>query len=84
MENLLDEIAWFKNVQLKQNNNGNSEAEKYLFLSRYVYVWHTITCYWGGVKPEIAEMDHYDSTLKYSASTPDCFSYMPEIDSLYV
>ena len=29
-------------------------------------------------------MDHYDSTLKYSASTLDCFSYMPEIDSLSV
>lgn len=51
---------------------------------KYVYVWHAITGYWGGVKPEIAEMDHYNSTLKYSASTPDCLAYMPEIDSLSV
>ena len=29
-------------------------------------------------------MDHYNSTLKYSASTLDCFSYMPEIDSLSI
>ena len=81
---LLDEIAQFKNVQLKQNNNGNFEAEKYLFLSRYVYVWNVITCYQGGVKPEIAEMDHYNSAFKYSASTPDCFSYMLEIDRISI
>ena len=49
-----------------------------------MYVWHAITCYWGGVKPEIAEMDHYNPTLKYSTSTLDCFTYMPEIDSRFV
>lgn len=49
-----------------------------------MYVWHAITGYWGGVKPGGADTDHYNSTLKYSASTPDSLAYMPEIDSLSV
>jgi raffinose synthase len=30
-----------------------------------VYVWHAITGYWGGVRPEVKEMEEYGSTLKY-------------------
>lgn len=31
----------------------------------YVYVWHAITGYWGGVRPGVKEMEEYGSLLKY-------------------
>ncbi|XP_015881674.3 probable galactinol--sucrose galactosyltransferase 1 [Ziziphus jujuba] len=37
---------------------------------KYVYVWHAITGYWGGVRPGITEMDHYESKLAYPVSSP--------------
>ena len=32
---------------------------------KYVYVWHAITGYWGGVRPGVKEMEEYGSVLKY-------------------
>ncbi|EXB39014.1 hypothetical protein L484_011173 [Morus notabilis] len=32
---------------------------------KYVYVWHAITGYWGGVRPGVKEMEEYDSAMKY-------------------
>lgn len=32
---------------------------------KYVYVWHAITGYWGGVRPGVKEMEQYDSMMKY-------------------
>ena len=32
---------------------------------KYVYVWHAITGYWGGVRPGVEEMEGYGSTMKY-------------------
>ncbi|XP_038688477.1 probable galactinol--sucrose galactosyltransferase 1 [Tripterygium wilfordii] len=37
---------------------------------KYVYVWHAITGYWGGVKPGVAEMEHYESKIAYPISSP--------------
>ncbi|KAJ9568152.1 hypothetical protein OSB04_004118 [Centaurea solstitialis] len=37
---------------------------------KYVYVWHAITGYWGGVRPGVAEMEHYDSKLLFPVSSP--------------
>ncbi|XP_065624439.1 probable galactinol--sucrose galactosyltransferase 1 isoform X3 [Quercus suber] len=37
---------------------------------KYVYVWHAITGYWGGVKPGVTEMEHYESKLAYPVSSP--------------
>lgn len=37
---------------------------------KYVYVWHAITGYWGGVKPGGAEMEHYESNLAYPETSP--------------
>ena len=34
-------------------------------VGRYVYVWHAITGYWGGVKPGVPGMEYYDSIMKY-------------------
>ncbi|XP_022717869.1 probable galactinol--sucrose galactosyltransferase 1 [Durio zibethinus] len=37
---------------------------------KYVCVWHAITGYWGGVKPGITEMEHYEPKLVYPISSP--------------
>uniref|UniRef100_A0A5B7BDP3 galactinol--sucrose galactosyltransferase n=1 Tax=Davidia involucrata TaxID=16924 RepID=A0A5B7BDP3_DAVIN len=37
---------------------------------KYVYVWHAITGYWGGVRPGVTEMEHYETKLAYPVSSP--------------
>ncbi|KDP32639.1 hypothetical protein JCGZ_13189 [Jatropha curcas] len=37
---------------------------------KYVYVWHAITGYWGGVRPGVTEMEHYESKMAYPISSP--------------
>eukprot|EP01018_Ginkgo_biloba_P014621 Gb_25106 [translate_table: standard] len=37
---------------------------------KFVYVWHAITGYWGGVKPGVSGMEHYDSLMKYPVPSP--------------
>ncbi|WCJ32540.1 seed imbibition 1 [Euphorbia peplus] len=37
---------------------------------KYVYVWHAITGYWGGVKPGATDMEHYESKMMYPISSP--------------
>ncbi|KAG5235966.1 alkaline alpha galactosidase family protein [Salix suchowensis] len=37
---------------------------------KYVYVWHAITGYWGGVRPGGAELEHYESKMTYPISSP--------------
>lgn len=37
---------------------------------KYVYVWHAITGYWGGVKPGVTGMEHYESKMAYPVSSP--------------
>ncbi|KAJ0103521.1 hypothetical protein Patl1_03723 [Pistacia atlantica] len=37
---------------------------------KYVYVWHAITGYWGGVRPGVTEMEHYESEMAYPISSP--------------
>uniref|UniRef100_A0A7C9A9P1 galactinol--sucrose galactosyltransferase n=2 Tax=Opuntia streptacantha TaxID=393608 RepID=A0A7C9A9P1_OPUST len=32
---------------------------------KYVYVWHAITGYWGGVKPGVKELEEYEPAMKY-------------------
>ncbi|KDP30249.1 hypothetical protein JCGZ_17031 [Jatropha curcas] len=41
----------------------NVAKEKYGL--KYVYVWHAITGYWGGVRPGVKEMEEYGSLMKY-------------------
>ncbi|GMH04552.1 hypothetical protein Nepgr_006392 [Nepenthes gracilis] len=41
----------------------NIAKEKYGL--KYVYVWHAITGYWGGVRPGTVEMEEYGSLMKY-------------------
>lgn len=37
---------------------------------RYVYVWHAITGYWGGVRPGADGMAHYESKMQFPVSSP--------------
>ncbi|KAM0941673.1 putative glycosyl hydrolase 36, aldolase-type TIM barrel, glycoside hydrolase superfamily [Dioscorea sansibarensis] len=37
---------------------------------KYVYVWHAITGYWGGVRPGVTGMEHYESQMAYPVSSP--------------
>lgn len=32
---------------------------------KYVYVWHAITGYWGGVSPGVKEMEEYGTAMQY-------------------
>lgn len=45
---------------------------------RCVYVWHALTGYWGGVKPGIEEMEHYESKMTYPVSSPGVETTEPD------
>ncbi|MCO5571400.1 hypothetical protein L7F22_025140 [Adiantum nelumboides] len=36
---------------------------------RYVYAWHAIIGYWGGINPVATEMKHYEGKLEYPVHT---------------
>ncbi|KAI3935930.1 hypothetical protein MKW92_035369 [Papaver armeniacum] len=44
---------------------------------KYVYVWHAITGYWGGVRPGATGMEHYESKMTYPISSPGVQSNEP-------
>lgn len=44
---------------------------------KYIYVWHAITGYWGGVRPGITEMEHFESKMSYPISSPGVQSNEP-------
>lgn len=56
------------------------------FCHRFVYVWHALAGYWGGVKPAAAGMEHYDTSLAYPVQSPGVMGNQPDIvmDSLSV
>ncbi|CAL1353267.1 unnamed protein product [Linum trigynum] len=53
---------------------------------KYVYVWHALAGYWGGVKPAATGMEHYDTALAYPVQSPGVLGNQPDIvmDSLSV
>ncbi|KAK6151294.1 hypothetical protein DH2020_013929 [Rehmannia glutinosa] len=52
----------------------------------YVYVWHALAGYWGGVHPSGPGMEHYDTSLAYPVQSPGVLGNQPDIvmDSLAV
>lgn len=54
--------------------------------SRYVYVWHAMAGYWGGVQPSGPGMEHYETALAYPVQSPGVLGNQPDIvmDSLAV
>ncbi|KAJ7517623.1 hypothetical protein O6H91_21G032000 [Diphasiastrum complanatum] len=53
---------------------------------KYIYMWHAVIGYWGGVKPGVAGMEHFDSDLTYPVHSPGILQNQPEmaLDSLTV
>ncbi|ERN19099.1 probable galactinol--sucrose galactosyltransferase 1 [Amborella trichopoda] len=41
---------------------------------KYVYVWHALTGYWGGVRPGAKGMEHYESKMAYPVTSPGILS----------
>ncbi|XP_010272527.1 PREDICTED: probable galactinol--sucrose galactosyltransferase 1 [Nelumbo nucifera] len=37
---------------------------------KYVYVWHAITGNWGGVMPNVTEMEYYESKMNHPIPSP--------------
>ncbi|CAH9107098.1 unnamed protein product [Cuscuta europaea] len=44
---------------------------------KYVYVWHAITGYWGGVRPGVQGMEEYGSELKYPSISKGVMEHEP-------
>ncbi|XP_020528371.1 probable galactinol--sucrose galactosyltransferase 6 isoform X2 [Amborella trichopoda] len=55
---------------------------KEMYNVKYVYVWHALAGYWGGVKPNVEGTEGYDAKLQYPLATPASFARMAEIEWL--
>ncbi|XP_012086141.2 probable galactinol--sucrose galactosyltransferase 2 isoform X2 [Jatropha curcas] len=84
-----------ENEKFQKNDKKNEESTglKYVvehakkdYNVKYVYVWHALAGYWGGVKPAAAGMEHYDTLLAYPVQSPGVLGNQPDIvmDSLSV
>nr|GMC88683.1 probable galactinol--sucrose galactosyltransferase 2 isoform X1 [Ipomoea batatas] len=62
------------------------EKAKQQFKVKYVYVWHAMAGYWGGVQPSGPGMEHYETALAYPIQSPGVLGNQPDIvmDSLAV
>jgi raffinose synthase len=45
---------------------------------KYIYVWHAITGYWGGVKPDVSGMEHYNSKLSFPVEPQGILHHQPD------
>ncbi|XP_022987599.1 probable galactinol--sucrose galactosyltransferase 6 isoform X2 [Cucurbita maxima] len=44
---------------------------------KYVYVWHAITGYWGGLRPGVKDMEEYGSLMQYPKVSKGVFENEP-------
>ncbi|XP_010523968.1 PREDICTED: probable galactinol--sucrose galactosyltransferase 2 [Tarenaya hassleriana] len=84
-----------ENKKFQKKNQSNEQASglknvvddaKQCHDVKYVYVWHALAGYWGGVNPSATGMEHYDSALAYPVQSPGVLGNQPDIvmDSLAV
>ncbi|KAL2483121.1 putative galactinol--sucrose galactosyltransferase 2 [Forsythia ovata] len=78
-----------KNGKNEENEAGLKyvvEEAKQRHNVKYVYVWHALAGYWGGVQPAGPGMEHYDTALAYPVQSPGVLGNQPDIvmDSLAV
>ncbi|GLT40729.1 hypothetical protein SLA2020_148420 [Shorea laevis] len=84
-----------ENEKFQKNSQNNEQAPglklvvdeaKQHHNVKFVYVWHALAGYWGGVKPAAAGMEHYDTALAYPIQSPGILGNQPDIvmDSLAV
>ncbi|KAF8708535.1 hypothetical protein HU200_029901 [Digitaria exilis] len=94
----IKENAKFQKKKKNEDHNNNIDGERTPGLKllveeakrdhgvKYVYVWHAMAGYWGGVKPSAEGMEHYESSLAYPVQSPGVMGNQPDIvmDSLSV
>ncbi|KAI4385175.1 hypothetical protein MLD38_003230 [Melastoma candidum] len=84
-----------ENSKFKKNQQSNEQVSglkqvvddaKQRHGVKFVYVWHALAGYWGGVKPAVAGMEHYETALAYPVQSPGVLGNQPDIvmDSLSV
>ncbi|KAJ4706423.1 Alkaline alpha-galactosidase seed imbibition protein [Melia azedarach] len=84
-----------ENTKFQKNGENNEQASglkhvvddaKQHHNVKFVYVWHALAGYWGGVKPAAAGMEHYDTALAYPVQSPGVMGNQPDVvmDSLSV
>lgn len=84
-----------ENEKFQKNGKNNDQAPglkhvveeaKHNHNVKFVYVWHALAGYWGGVKPAASGMEHYDTALAYPVQSPGVKGNQPDIvmDSLSI
>ncbi|KAL3341651.1 hypothetical protein AABB24_025927 [Solanum stoloniferum] len=83
--NRLTGIKENKKFQTKGLKHVVEEAKKQHSV-KYVYVWHALAGYWGGVHPAGPGLEHYDTALAYPIQSAGVTGNQPDIvmDSLAV
>ncbi|XP_055822393.1 probable galactinol--sucrose galactosyltransferase 2 [Solanum dulcamara] len=83
--NRLTGIKENKKFQTKGLKHVVEEAKKQHNI-KYVYTWHALAGYWGGVHPAGPGLEHYDTALAYPVQSPGVMGNQPDIvmDSLAV
>lgn len=56
-------------------------AAKEKYGLKYVYVWHAITGYWGGVRPGVAGMEGYHSNMQFPKISPGVAENEPGMET---
>ncbi|XP_028761539.1 probable galactinol--sucrose galactosyltransferase 2 isoform X1 [Neltuma alba] len=71
--------------KLRPNDEENSglkiavDGSKHRYNVKYVYVWHALAGYWGGVKPAASGMEKYETALAYPVPCHGVLGNQPDI-----